>query len=170
MPVPLRMATLAAVIKNTPAPAVPTLVDLILKSLFLSRLKTAACAVSLVVMTAGLFLIPRVTQRIQPMRPADPGPTSSRAAPASSKPSLLDRFGDALPIHARARLGTVRFNAGEGVTHVLFAGEGRSLFTSGGRKGVQVWDIASGRVTRSTMMVTPRSRRRRTDGHSRSTR
>jgi WD40 repeat protein len=45
-------------------------------------------------------------------------------------------------------MGTIRFNEGEGVTQVLFASDGRSLFTAGGRRGVQVWDVASGRVVR----------------------
>ena len=46
-------------------------------------------------------------------------------------------------------MGTVRFNAGEGMNQVIFAADGRTLFASGGRTGTQVWDVASGRVVRS---------------------
>ena len=149
VPTALRNATLAAAIKSTPAAAASTLMNLMVRSLLLSRLKTAGAALSLVLLAAGLGLVLGVSQRSQ--SPRSDGPASPPAPDAAARSRLdpVDRFGDALPQHARARMGTVRFNAGEGMNQVIFAADSRTLVASGGRTGTQVWDVASGRVVRS---------------------
>ena len=153
VPTALRNATLAAAIASKPAASVSTVVKLIVTSLFMPRLKAAGAALSLVLMAAGLGLIFRGTLRSQTPRAdgsdQDFAPDRARLAPARPRPAPVDRFSDALPKHARARMGTVRFNAGEGMNQVIFAADTRTLFASGGRTGTQVWDVASGRVVRS---------------------
>src|SRR5262249_8745559 len=48
-----------------------------------------------------------------------------------------------LPEHAIARLGTVRFNHGAGLSQLLFSPDGKTII-SGGNQLVRLWDAATG--------------------------
>jgi WD40 repeat protein len=56
-----------------------------------------------------------------------------------------DIHGDPLPPGAIARLGTLRFRAGRGITHLAFSPDGKRLVAKS-RSAVSVWDVASGRM------------------------
>jgi WD40 repeat protein len=68
-------------------------------------------------------------------------PTAIRAADAPR----TDAHGDPLPDGALARLGTVRWRAGNNIVLTSFLGEGRSLLTVTQDGIVQVWDRDSGK-------------------------
>ncbi|MGH7222921.1 MAG: WD40 repeat domain-containing protein, partial [Gemmataceae bacterium] len=70
---------------------------------------------------------------------------ASTAEPAPEKKPRLDRYGDALPPHAIARLGTRRFR---GVRRSLaFSPDGKWL-ASETERGVTLWEAATGRTIR----------------------
>jgi WD40 repeat protein len=71
-----------------------------------------------------------------------PGP----AAPAAA-PEARDRFGDALPSGAVARLGTVRLRHGDSVWALAFSPDGRTVLSADWHTA-HVWDAATGRPLR----------------------
>ncbi len=73
--------------------------------------------------------------------PAEP-PTGPAKAPRT------DRFGDALPDGAVARMGTVRFRQGSGVEFVGFLPDGKTILSFGKDDTVRWWDAAAGRELR----------------------
>lgn len=66
----------------------------------------------------------------QPPRPPDPAPA------------------DALPKHARVRLGSDQFHHGSAVRKAIYTADGRSLVTLDWSSVVRVWDAAEGRIVR----------------------
>jgi len=57
-----------------------------------------------------------------------------------------DSFGDPLPEHAIARLGTVRFRHNYPVSEIWFFPDGRRLLTCDSGGGVSVWQLPGGRL------------------------
>jgi WD40 repeat protein len=68
-----------------------------------------------------------------------------------------DAYGDALPDHAIARLGTTRLWTSNYAYHLVYSADGRLLTGAGAIDAVRVWDAASGRVVRrfSRLVSTP---------------
>ncbi len=147
----LLRATLEAAVQSAPAPSAATaLAEAAFESLLAARLRLAAAALGLVVMAAGLVLVSGGAPASPPKPQARNRATRIGCArPGDPLRAPVDQFGDPLPKYARARMGTIRFNEGEGVAQVAFASDGKSLFTAGSRRGVRVWDMASGRVVRT---------------------
>jgi RNA polymerase sigma factor (sigma-70 family) len=81
---------------------------------------------------------PEQQARALPARSGIPGPGKKDAAVP------VDRFGDALPEGAVARLGTVRYRHGYNTFGLAFAPGGKAL-ASAGVGGVCIWDLATGR-------------------------
>jgi RNA polymerase sigma factor (sigma-70 family) len=80
--------------------------------------------------------------------PATDGPPPKNEAPPAAR---LDAAGDSLPDGAVARLGTVRFNHGDGLRVLVYTPDGKTVVSIG--NGVaRVWDAATGaeRLTFST--------------------
>jgi RNA polymerase sigma factor (sigma-70 family) len=78
--------------------------------------------------------------------PADGGRAPDEKAapgPAAAAPPA-DRHGDPLPDGAVARLGTVRFNHGEGLNALHFTPDGKTLLSEG-RGLLRLWDAATGK-------------------------
>jgi WD40 repeat protein len=66
----------------------------------------------------------------------------------SSEPSWavgLDAYGDPLPDHAKARIGTTRFRHGDTVTSAAFAPNSRSVATASSDGTVSLWETDSGK-------------------------
>jgi RNA polymerase sigma factor (sigma-70 family) len=80
-----------------------------------------------------------------PRRPAARGPAkAAQVTGQGEQPAVrADRHGDPLPDGAVVRLGTVRFNHGTDLNHLLFTPDGKTIL-SGGRRLVRLWDAASG--------------------------
>ncbi len=111
----------------------------------MARVKMAAAALPLILMTAGLGFVLRDVLAAPPQRP-NPAPVAVAQPPSTP----VDRFGDPLPKYARAHMGTVRFNEGTFVVRqALYTPDGRSLVTVGGNHAVHVWDVATGRIVRT---------------------
>jgi WD40 repeat protein len=58
----------------------------------------------------------------------------------------LDHFGDPLPEHALARLGTMRLRQGYYLKAVAFAPDGKSLIAADTDGGIRLWDSATGQL------------------------
>jgi RNA polymerase sigma factor (sigma-70 family) len=70
-------------------------------------------------------------------------PAQVDAAP-TRQPRSVDRHGDPLPAGALARLGTVRFRHGYGITGAALSADGKTVFTSD-HHSVHVWDAVTGK-------------------------
>src|SRR5262249_24660707 len=64
---------------------------------------------------------------------------------ADEKKPATDRYGDALPAGAIARLGTVRFRHASQVVSVGYSPNGKLLVTAGFDQAVRLWDTATGK-------------------------
>jgi len=76
-----------------------------------------------------------------------PGAPPPKEPVAERPPTRLDVFGDPLPDGAIARLGTVRFNHGDGLKAILHAPDGKTIVSVGNGQ-VRVWDAANGAALR----------------------
>jgi RNA polymerase sigma factor (sigma-70 family) len=115
----------------------------------MSKIK-AACAVLLAVMVlvggAALVSSQTTTPTEEPAGPR--GRDQERSRLGKGTPVIFDRHGDALPLGAVARLGTVRFRHGSTVTGLAFAPDGKTIVSGSYDQTVRVWDAATGQEVR----------------------
>jgi RNA polymerase sigma factor (sigma-70 family) len=88
---------------------------------------------------AGLAI---VGMRLLPHASAKP----AMALQGAERPSQtrVDANGDLLPDGAVARIGTVRFNHGDGLNNMLFTPDGKTILSTGGG-WLRIWDAGNGR-------------------------
>jgi WD40 repeat protein len=67
---------------------------------------------------------------------------------ADGPPAATDRFGDALPVGAVARLGTLRLRPGSYPGAVAFTPDGKVLASDNWGFGIHLWDVATGKQLR----------------------
>jgi RNA polymerase sigma factor (sigma-70 family) len=114
-----------------------------LHTMFLSKLKVL---VGLFLVT-GLMVVGAGTLARPALAPPPVGPKSPAEPDATGEPpARLDRFGDPLPEHALARLGTVRFRLAGWGEAVLFTPDGKQLVSGGVTP--RVWEVATGKEVR----------------------
>jgi RNA polymerase sigma factor (sigma-70 family) len=136
--------------------AVSTLAERVLKMMFLARLTlvvaalltTAAGTVAAVALglptTAGPAPIPDPTRAgLDDRSGGAVGPAGAAAA------SKSDRYGDPLPDGTVARLGSVRFRAGDrAVKAQRFSADGQTLLTVANEFTLRLWETNTGRLLR----------------------
>jgi RNA polymerase sigma factor (sigma-70 family) len=97
-----------------------------------------------VLLSAGLgagsffMLSPKPKEAVPPAVSAD----KPADKPLPSRPAL-DVHGDPLPVGAVARLGTIRFNHGQGLNHLLFSPDGKTILSEGDGS-IRFWDAVTG--------------------------
>jgi RNA polymerase sigma factor (sigma-70 family) len=91
---------------------------------------------------------------LSPQRPADAGPPPQEKPAARAPVPQADGHGDPLPEGAVARLGTVRFNHGEGLKALFFPPDGKTVISEGGGL-VRLWDAATGEELRHFASAAP---------------
>jgi RNA polymerase sigma factor (sigma-70 family) len=134
----------------TPAAA---LAEAVLRSLLVARLKAARALLALALLAAGAGVLARPSpapdgQEAAGADLAPPAPGSERARAAARAQARRDQFGDPLPPGAIARLGTVRWRAGEWVHLLAGLPDGKTLLSVSGSGTnaavVTLWDLATG--------------------------
>ena len=127
--------------------SVTFLVDSGLRSLAVSKLAWASVAVmTLVVLAGGAGLVALESPQGTEVTPKAAGAKGEKKEPEVSKPRV-DRYGDALPEGALARLGTVRFRQGGTIHELAFSSDGKTLMAADGGS-VHFWDAATGKLVR----------------------
>jgi RNA polymerase sigma factor (sigma-70 family) len=91
---------------------------------------------------------------LSPQRPAEAGPPPEAKVAAQAPAPPADGQGDPLPPGAVARLGTVRFNHGEGLNALHFAPDGKTVLSEG-NGALRLWDAATGKELRQFATVRP---------------
>ncbi len=76
----------------------------------------------------------------QPESEAPPAAAEKRPEPRPP----VDAHGDPLPDGATARLGTIRFNHGDGLNHLFFSPDGKTIYSEGGGS-IRLWDAVTGK-------------------------
>jgi RNA polymerase sigma factor (sigma-70 family) len=143
VPVPsaLAAATVRAVLPVTGETARITATALargVLAPLVPAKLRVMAAVLLLAVALAGgVAWFPR--------KPAVGEPAAAAANPAAERlVARADRSGDPLPDGAVARLGTVRFNHGDGLNALYFAPGGKRILSEG-QGSLRLWEAATGK-------------------------
>src|SRR5262249_43212854 len=100
------------------------------------------------VLAAGLSVSVGQAPPSQPGEPTQAAPAGTakvaQVREQGEKPAVrLDGHGDPLPEGAILRLGTIRFNHGADLNHLLFTPDGKTIL-SGGRRLVRLWNAADG--------------------------
>ena len=107
--------------------------------IFAVKIKLLALIVLLAVALAGVQ-IAQSPATDKPPRIDQPAPTRTTTS--------TDLVGDPLPEGAVARLGTMRFNHGEGMTDLHYSPDGKTIISVGGGL-VRIWEVATGRELKS---------------------
>lgn len=68
----------------------------------------------------------------------------------------LDLYGDPLPAHALARIGTIRFHHSASVQCLAFSPDGRTLASGAPTGELRLWEVATGKLLRRFMSNTGR--------------
>lgn len=131
----------------TPPPLVAALADVDLSALTIGKGKMLVAALLTVSVAAGAIGMMR-TQEPPDTRPSPPAKALAEEKQAETTRNRADRPIDPLPLDAIARLGTVRFRHGYGVTSVAFSPDGKMLTAGGMGRVISLWDAATGKELR----------------------
>jgi RNA polymerase sigma factor (sigma-70 family) len=77
-----------------------------------------------------------------------PAPEGAKDTEPKEAQAAVDRYGDALPPGALARMGTVRFRPGDSVGRLAFSPDGKLLASGNWHMSVRLWEAASGKEVR----------------------
>jgi WD40 repeat protein len=136
---------------NGPASGtVAALANAVVNAGLIVRLRVATLLLFTVCMGGVGLAITRPTDEPIPQVPN----TKSQEQKAKSKEQATDAHGDALPPGAIARLGTVRFNHGEGLNALYFLPDGKTILSEGGST-ICRWDADSGKEVERAVIAIP---------------
>ncbi len=141
------------------APSQAPLAERVIKMMVLARLTLIVAALvttaagALTAVALGLPTTAAESPKVDPPRagPDDPrgGPADGAGAGGVAVVAEKDLYGDSLPEGAVARLGSVRFRAGDGSVKALhFSADGQSLLTIGDEFTLRLWETNTGRLLR----------------------
>jgi RNA polymerase sigma factor (sigma-70 family) len=126
-----------------PSSALPTTAAIALARGFLRPLLPMKLAILSALMTVS-FVAGGMALR----SPVEPRPSGSgrqdRSQTVAAEPETVDAHGDPLPDGAIARLGTVRFNHGNGLNALFFSSDGKKIFSEG-NGSIRIWDAKDGK-------------------------
>jgi RNA polymerase sigma factor (sigma-70 family) len=147
VPAALLAATLSAARATTTGGAVPVkaaaLAEGVLRRMPAPRVKLLA-VLALVAASAGAALMAQ-----SGAVPEGPPPAAKSADARAHQPRpATDRYGDPLPHGALFRLGSLRLRTGAPVHTLLFAPDGKGLFSGAFTETVRLWDTATGKQLR----------------------
>jgi RNA polymerase sigma factor (sigma-70 family) len=149
-----RWAALVAAGEAAAAEAVPGSVAALakgaLQGMLFTKLKAAAVLLALIpILALGAVAAAR---QAWPMPPA---PVAAAPRPVGQQAGArTDRYGDPLPDGAVVRLGTLRFNHGDGLNALFFSPDGRSIISEGNGI-VRLWDPLTGKELRQFVTAQP---------------
>ncbi len=125
---------------------VAALMDGVLKSMLLAKLKIATAVVLIVGMLGGGLLAPLALS--EPLAQTQPNPKATKAEQprpqARKEQPRIDRYGDPLPPDAVARLGSLRLHHGQQVHRVTLSPDGKWVISTA-MDGNRLWDAVTGR-------------------------
>jgi WD40 repeat protein len=126
------------------SPLAVALAASVLKGTFAAKLAGVTALVLTMALGASVVaLVYRTPARLPDDKPPA-APAAPKKADADKPERRVDALGDPLPAGAIARLGTVRFRAGDEIKRLTFTPDGKRLVTQG-YGGVSVWDAATGK-------------------------
>jgi RNA polymerase sigma factor (sigma-70 family) len=118
-----------------------------LQTMVATKLKIGAMLMVLLGCAAtAVGLVSRPEPSANPPRERTAAAAPSR--PAEDKKVRKDRYGDALPNGATARLGTVRLRHQQMVASVVITRDGKTAIAGDGDGNIVYWDVATGREVR----------------------
>jgi RNA polymerase sigma factor (sigma-70 family) len=166
-------AALAATLLTDHAPAAPLSPALVAATLRAALPEAGETASSTVVALAGDYLGPLVPGKFHAFALGlllavtltggvalfSPKPSAGEQAAqptpdADRHTARSDAYGDPLPEGAAARLGTVRFNHGDGLNALFFSPDGKSIISEG-NGFIRLWDAATGKERRHFATAKP---------------
>ncbi len=112
-----------------------------------SKLQWAATGLLLLLLTGiGGALISARTAHPEAALPDDKPAGVPQRQPAAQ--ARTDRHGDPLPAGAIARLGTVRWRHGFGISGLVYSPDGKTIAAVGAGRALTLWDAATGKEVR----------------------
>jgi RNA polymerase sigma factor (sigma-70 family) len=128
-----------------PSSTLPTTAAIALARGFLRPLLPIKLALLSVLVTISVVAGGMALRSPAEPRPLESGPIAANSVEKQAEPRpAVDAHGDPLPEGAVARLGTVRFNHGEGLHSLFFSSDGKTIFSEGGGS-IRIWDAGTGK-------------------------
>jgi RNA polymerase sigma factor (sigma-70 family) len=148
LPVALAAAALRAVCRSGETTAAGTVARSVLGPLVSVTVRAVSALLLVAAALAGGAAI--LSRGLPQGEPSPPTADSRTAGPVPR----ADRHGDPLPEGAVARLGTVRFNHGDGLSALYFTPDGKTILSEG-NGSLRFWDAVTGKELKHFVTARP---------------